>query len=395
VSFSETLPRILCTFGGTSSRWGISGGDRHSLEVWRNWQDAGRVEIIVCASAFGADVCQKFGYDLVLERFERRSKEVGPWRLEYVGRLVRQLRLLARMGTAAWGYSASAYYYDVVPLAIMQFFARLKFAIVPVFHLVPAPNERGWTVQNIAAWVEQRVVLRILRCMRVAIVVDNDRLLSDLVKLGFRRRNVILSGMGVPGHSSDLGRAQNDGVRFDCIYVGRLSAAKGVTLLLEAWSAVCKSMPGARLALVGSRDSSLDADAFVRSVGLSQEQAGLFEGLSDAEVQNMLRHARCFAIASREEGYCLAIGEAMREGLPCVTFDLPAFRFAYPYGRVIVSRNNVGDFAGAMRNLLNDQELYKRLVTDIRRHYSFRSWQEVAEELWNACAELADEERVG
>ncbi len=387
-------PRVLCTFGGTAGRWGISGGDRHSLEVWRNWQRAGRAEITVCTSAFGADVCQKFEYDLAVERFEKHSKEVGPWRLEYVGRFLRQLRLVGRLGKVAWGYAASAYYYDVVPLGIMQLFARLKFAIVPVFHLVPGPNERGWSIQNIAAWVEQRVMLAILRVMRAAIIVDNDALVADLVGLGFRRRNVVLSGMGVPSRNSKSERAPESRGSFDCIYVGRLSVAKGVPLLLEAWSTVCKSMPEAKLALVGSRDSSLDTDAVLRGLGLSQGQVRVFEGLLDAEVQEMLRQAKCFAIASREEGYCLAMGEAMREGLPCVTFDLPAFRFAYPRGRVVVSRNTAGDFASAVFNLLNDRRLYEELAADIERYYSFCSWQEVGDELWKACVDLAREDRA-
>ncbi len=299
--------------------------------------------------------------------------------------------LVARMGRATWGYSASAYYYDVLPLALMQRVGRLRFLIVPVFHLIPGPNDRGWTPQNVAAWLEQRFVLMLVRRTKGAIVVDNDTLIGDLVRLGFKAPSIVLSGMGVPARVPPAAAMGECRAAFDCIYVGRLSTAKGVPLLLEAWSRVCKEMPGKRLALVGSRDSGLDLDDCIQRHGLSSAEAQIFEGLSDAEVQSMLRRSTFFAIASKEEGYCLAIGEAMREGLPCVTFDLPAFRFAYPYGRLVVSSGEAGDFAEAMRALLHERQLYDRLSADIAR-YSFRSWGEVAEDLWNACLRRATEE---
>lgn len=379
--------RILATFGGTSVAGGISGGDRYGLEIMNAWNRSGRGDVRLSTTTFGREICERFGYRLPLEVFERRSRPIGPWRLGYIARCLKQLRLLARCGAADWGYSFSPFYYDALPLVVLRVLGRVKFLIVPVFHLTPPPFERGWKPQNVPAWLENRLMLHVLRLTRSTIVTDNATVVADLVTLGFQRQNILLSAMGVVERRCEDG--VDEGEPLDCIYVGRLATTKGVELLLTAWSNVLKALPRARLALVGSRDADLDIDRCMENLDLPNDRVQVFEGLSDAQVQGLFKRSTCFATASPEEGYCLAVAEAMRDGLPCVTFDLPAFRLIYPHGRQIVMERTPEAFAQALVVLLCNEALRVRLISQIQEHCQFRSWSEVADDLLNRCIPAA------
>ncbi len=378
---------ILCTFGGTVGQGGITGGDRYGLEVLDAWSRMGRARITIYTSTFGQEICKKFGYGLSPHTFEEISRPIGPWRLGYVARFLKQLVLLTRSEPASWGYAFAPFYYDTIPLVALRLLGRLRFLVVPVFHTTPPPSERGWSPQNVLAWLENRLMLLILRMVRATVVTDNAELVEAFVRLGFRRENLILSAMGVP-EATSIGEGRVD-EHFDCIYVGRLARTKGVSLLLEAWSKVTKELPNARLALVGSRDANLELDQCLRNLSLDDGAVRIFEGLPDIQVRRVLRASTCAVTASPEEGYCLAVAEAMREGLPCVTFDLPAFRLIYPRGRLIVMERTGAAFAEGIRTLLSSSSLRQRLILDMQGFYDFKSWTDVANDLWERCVQVA------
>lgn len=104
------------------------------------------------------------------------------------------------------------------------------------------------------------------------------------------------------------------------IYVGRLSRAKGLPLLLECWPAVLKSHPGACLLLVGSGNASFDdceaqLQDFVRMSGLGNDVFFLGE---HENVNEYLQAADVFVFPSEYEGFSLVLVEAMACGLPVV-----------------------------------------------------------------------------
>jgi glycosyltransferase involved in cell wall biosynthesis len=110
------------------------------------------------------------------------------------------------------------------------------------------------------------------------------------------------------------------------LYVGRLSRAKGVMMLLEAWPDVVARFPDAYLVMVGSGKGSWDdceADIvqFVRSRELEPHIA--LAGHSD-RVQDFLQAADLFVAPSDYEGFSLTLVEALGCALPVVTTTVGA-----------------------------------------------------------------------
>ena len=110
------------------------------------------------------------------------------------------------------------------------------------------------------------------------------------------------------------------------LYVGRLSRAKGLTLLIEAWPEVLARAPGVMLVLVGSGKGSWDdceaaLRAGVQAAGLTPHVR--FAGACD-HVEDYLQAADLYVLPSEYEGFSLSIGEALGCGVPAAVTSVGA-----------------------------------------------------------------------
>ncbi|MGD9781153.1 MAG: glycosyltransferase family 4 protein [Kiritimatiellia bacterium] len=105
--------------------------------------------------------------------------------------------------------------------------------------------------------------------------------------------------------------------------VGRLTPEKGFDALIDAFKQAAPA--GFKLAIAGGVDNE---DAYSRAL---RERAGdapvVFAGhLAEAPLGQLYAHARLFVLPSRNEGFPLALLEAMAAGADVLVRDLPATR---------------------------------------------------------------------
>lgn len=105
------------------------------------------------------------------------------------------------------------------------------------------------------------------------------------------------------------------------LYVGRLSRAKGVMMLIEAWPELIARHPDAYLVMVGSGSDSWDncegdIVAYVQEHALGPHIA--LVGHSNS-VHEYLQGADLFVTPSDYEGFSLTLVEALGTGIPVVT----------------------------------------------------------------------------
>ena len=110
------------------------------------------------------------------------------------------------------------------------------------------------------------------------------------------------------------------------LYVGRLSRAKGVMMLMEAWLELIAKYPNAYLVMVGSGKGSWDdceADIveYVRNHDLSSQVA--LVGHSNS-VHEYLQASDLFVSPSDYEGFSLTLLEALGCAIPVVTTSVGA-----------------------------------------------------------------------
>ncbi|PZH14929.1 glycosyltransferase family 1 protein [Streptomyces sp. NTH33] len=147
------------------------------------------------------------------------------------------------------------------------------------------------------------------------------------------------------------------------VCVGRLCRQKGQDVLLRAWDAVVREVPGARLALVGDGPD----DDRLRELA---PPSVLFAG-AVADARPWYRAADLVVLPSRWEGMALAPLEAMACGRPVVVTDVDGARESLPSSftdRCLVPPENPAVLAGALTGLLLDPPLRASLGGLARRH---------------------------
>ena len=143
----------------------------------------------------------------------------------------------------------------------------------------------------------------------------------------------------------------------DVLFIGRLAAAKGVPVLLEAFAQLRDAWPDARLTLIGDGPARAALEARSRELGLTQ--AVRFTGyLSQAEVASELARCDLFALPSFAEGVPVVLMEAMASGRPVVTTRIAGIPELVQDGisGCVVAPGDVDAFAEAMIAVLADPE---------------------------------------
>lgn len=104
------------------------------------------------------------------------------------------------------------------------------------------------------------------------------------------------------------------------ISVGRLEYQKGFDILIDAFKAIAQKYPSWTLHIYGKGSLKEDLSNQINRHGLSS--AVFLEGVTESIDEKYRESAFC-VVSSRFEGFSMTITEAMREGVPCVSFRCP------------------------------------------------------------------------
>jgi glycosyltransferase involved in cell wall biosynthesis len=170
-----------------------------------------------------------------------------------------------------------------------------------------------------------------------------------------------------------------------CLYMGRLHPRKGVDLLIEAFKAA--DVPGARLVIAGPDEGLLE-----RLRGLADERV-IFTGyLGGQQRLAALGAADCFALPAVGEGLPMGVLEAMAAGLPVLLTPGCNLPEVGETGAGLIVERETGPLAEALRRLLTDADLRRRMGAAAKRLVAERfTWDVVAGELEQVYGELKTE----
>jgi glycosyltransferase involved in cell wall biosynthesis len=157
--------------------------------------------------------------------------------------------------------------------------------------------------------------------------------------------------------------------------VGRFSEEKGHRYLLEAMVRVRRSLPEARLVLVGY--GALEGDLRGRASSLGLDGGVTFAGERDSS--EVLPSFDIFVQPSLYESQGISILEAMAAGVPVVATDVGGVRDAVRDGEtgLLAAPANPEDLAGAIVRAVGDREgagrRAGRAALEVRERYSLGS----------------------
>ena len=169
--------------------------------------------------------------------------------------------------------------------------------------------------------------------------------------------------------------------------VGSVVPDKGYDLLIAALATIVDL--SWRLTIAGDRTRNLATaarlDADISAYGLG-DRIAVLGAVPPERVVELYLASDLFVLASRFEGYGMALAEAIAHGLPVVSTMAGAIPDTVPAGTgLLVPPNDVGALAQALRRLISDRAERQRLAMKARAAAAqFPTWQDSAQRFASA-----------
>lgn len=275
-------------------------------------------------------------------------------------------------------YASSDLFWETIP----AFFYKTKNKkinwVQVIHHIYPDWKKRsGNKLVSFFGYYLQESSFFLIKRKADKIIVLNNFVKNELVKRGFDEKKIFLNSNGIDFeyiNSFERKNSSREGV-----FLGRLSPSKGINDLIEIWKKVCESFPKARLAIVGGGSNEEKSQIIKKIKDCNLDKNIDFLGfLNDNEVFPILKSSKIFLFPSHEEGWGIAIAEAMACGLPVVSWNLSVYQEVFENYTIQVKENDVNLFSEKTVELLKNNELQMKIGNNGKEFIKKYSWDKVA-----------------
>jgi glycosyltransferase involved in cell wall biosynthesis len=215
--------------------------------------------------------------------------------------------------------AASPFAVDVIPVWFWK--ARRKGAVI--YHLIP-PRKGVNLVTTLRfglAAIEQKITMALLRRACDFIVAGNELTKRELEKLLPGKPMFILPA-GFDAGFIDRMPAQKKDPNLAC-FIGRLVSQKGIFDLLQVMLGLSRTHPHLRLVMVGTGPERDFFSAERQRLKLTNIELAGF--ISEEEKIMLLKKSGYFFFPSYEEGWGIALAEALYCECRCLCYQLPHY----------------------------------------------------------------------
>lgn len=239
--------------------------------------------------------------------------------------------------------AASPFGVDVIPVWFWK--ARLKGAVV--YHLIPKRKAVNFPTRirfGLAA-VEQKIMIGILRRACDFIVAGNEFTKHQLEQR-MPGKPIYILPAGFDAATIDRVATPPKDPNLGC-FVGRLVSQKGIFDLLKVMVELGRSHPEFRLVMAGTGPERDFLVAEIQRLNLTNIQLAGF--VSEEEKVVLLKKSKYFFFPSYEEGWGIALAEALYCECRCICYELPHYRSIFGDFPVYAKLGDVDDFVRAFR----------------------------------------------
>ncbi len=378
--------RVLVLFNGFL---GMSGGDRHLLDMAWHWSDLTGKRTQVAMPRLAERVLAEEYFEHMQTRFVESPFEKSAVSSTLAVSACYLWRILAcsvaRFAHAPKIVIASGHLpFDVVPAMILGIRYKAKWVLY-VFHLIQM-QVRQPSLRNAIARLAENLALFLTRRSAALVITDNAMVRDQLAQLGIQSDRIRVSPLGIP--LGDIRSAPSAPIQYQAVFFGRLVEHKGVFDLVDVWQRVVVEMPQAKLLVIGDGParSSLAQRFEETKLDGNVEFAGLVNPLR--RVYELLKQCRLCLHPSHEEGWGISVCEAMACGLPVVAYDLPAYQSVFRQGMLTAPLGNRPGLAQHVVRLLSDETFRAALAAAALQQASEYDVAVVAQQQWQWLCQI-------
>jgi glycosyltransferase involved in cell wall biosynthesis len=295
---------------------GVSGGDVHALRVVEEWEADRPGTVALLAPASLRPFVPPRARDGMRAVRAPLDGRVVPMPAYVLNVCIRVVLALLRVRKADVALAGSHFFHDVIPCALLGRIAGAQ-VVAYVYHLVEEERGDAAGLRSHVSIALERLSVRILRRTGALVFVDNPQTRAALEARGFSPDRIVATANAYDPLEPMPPRTLAP--RPTLVTVGRLTREKGVWDLLD----VARRLPQADVVIVGDGPLRDPLRRRVSDEGLVNVR--LLGSVDEATKWRSLRSAHAYLAPSREEGWGIAVGEALTAGLAVVAYDLPAY----------------------------------------------------------------------
>lgn len=372
-----------------------TGGDSSFIETVKRWSIWGN-QIHIVTTSIGYNLLRQHQVEFTPYIFGAPELNKG-WR-EFLGSHLREIMQILQIPGEEFDFIYCPS--EVVAFIIPSFFAKIKLKIPLVIEFKLLREHEGgfFSCLKYLTLYERKPLLRpiavsadtmvrnfLAKKADLVLVLSNQdkRTLVERLGLSPNRIRVIKHGINY----DQIAKVKANGKIFDACFLGHIIPRKGIFDLVKAWKKVAEHKPCSRLAIIGDgpREICDELDSMIADLNMSQNIIGL--GWMNDDKYAIMKSSRIFIFPSYNEGFALAVCEAMACRLPVIAYELPQFEEIYRKGMLRVEKGNVEKLALTVKTLLENQDILENLSKDALEQAKEYDWDKVARKELEIIAE--------
>ncbi len=213
------------------------------------------------------------------------------------------------------------------------------------------------------------------------IIAVSSYMKSLLIELGVEAEKIRVIFNGVETHM----QAKGDERRV--VFIGALVWQKGVDILIEAFKEIKKKFNDIELVIVGDGAERQGLEALVERLGIGNVE---FRGYVE-DLDPVFTARSVFVLPSRQEGFGIALLEAMARGVPVVGSKTGGILEIIRDGKngFLFTAGNPTSLADAVIKILEKQDVRARLIKGGLETIKTFTWTQMAEETEDVYKEIS------
>src|SRR3989344_1056590 len=377
--------KILFISNGSGMGTAKSGGMTRHIEIAKKLLKKGiEVSFLTTIGSYSTYKAEglKARFILALAHiFSRKEKNNLGRALSYIVSTFSSLLLLNRLPEYDIVYTTSDYFCDIIPAFFLKLSRPDLKWMAMIHHLYRPPFKRkGNFIINSVAFLLQRFSFKLIRSQSACILLY-DTLEGKTIQNLFLKHDYAKKIFSV-ANGVDLELIDSLPMlpkKYDACFAGGLRASKGIFEIIRIWSLVVKQNNQRLLAIAGGGTIKIVEQVKREIIRSDLNKNILLLGpLDQVELIKTMKASKIFVSASQEEGWGIALYEALACGLPVVAYRLPAFT-NLKKAIIGIDMFNQIKFANNIRELLTNENLTKKLIESGRDIVKKYSWKQIAE----------------
>lgn len=312
----------------------VSGGDNYTA----NLINLSEIKKDIILSKNAEKLIQRNANAQLYHTLKKSPKNILSLLLTYLIRAIQSLSLIKKLNkNYDIAVSSTPFFYDVLPII----FSKAKNKAVIIFHTLPERKSSNFStaLRFLLANIEQKMSYFLIRNNFDTIIAGNPVVKKELSRY-FANQKIIVTNASINTSRIDKVKAVKE-KNLAC-FAGRIVSQKGVFDLIEIMRGISEKYPKLRLVMMGDGPEKGELSARIKKAGIKSIQIAGF--VSEEEKIRILKRSKFFFFPSYEEGWGIALAEALYCNCVCICYELPHYKHLFNNYPIYVKLGDKTDF---------------------------------------------------